>query len=491
MRVRCTFIAALAMFIWSGTVLADDWPQFRGPGGAGVADGTQLPSEWGADKNVSWKVKIPGVAWSSPIVWGDKVFVTTAITENQKKPTAGGGFGGGGFGGGRPPTGGGGGRPPGGGFGGGFGRDPKPPDVMYRWEVLCLDRATGKTLWKQLALESKPKIATHGSNTYATETPVTDGERVYAYFGMHGLFCYDMKGDLVWKKDLGSYRMQMGWGTASSPVLEGDRLFVLCDNEEKSFLVAFDKKTGDELWRVSRTEKTSWGTPAIWRNKLRTELVTLGNPKVRSYDVATGKLLWELTVGSGQCSSSPVGDGEMLYVGNGGRGGFGGGGFGGPGGFGGAGRRPGEGDAAGGALFAVKAGASGDVSLKDGASSSDGVAWSVRGGAPEMASPVVYKGQVYVCARNGGIVTCYEAKTGKQLYRERLPGAASFWASPWAADDKVFCLDDNGNTFVLQAGPEFKLLRKNALNEMFWASPAVAKDSLILRSVDHLYCIKQ
>lgn len=499
MAMRALSLLGLGLFVaLLPTAQGADWPGFRGPGGTGLATEEKLPVEWSTDKNVQWKVKIPGVAWSCPIVVGDKIFVTTAITDNQKKPTAGGGFGGGGFGGGRPPGGGGGGaRPPGGGGGfggGGFGGGGRPPDAMYRWEVLCLDRATGKVLWKQLALESKPRIPTHGSNTYATETPVTDGERVYAYFAMHGLFCYDLEGKPLWKKDLGSYKMIAGWGTASSPVLDGDKLFVLCDNEEKSFLVAFDKKTGDEVWRTSRTEKTTWGTPIVWKNKKRTELVTLGTPKVRSYDPATGKQLWELSIGNGQASSSPVADEETLYVGAGGRGmgGFGGG-FGGGRPGGGGGGPPGGGGmgGGGGGIYAVKAGAAGDISLKDGATSSDGVAWSTTKGAPEMASPLVYKGHLYVLARNGGIVTCYDAKTGKEVYRERIPGAAAFWASPWAGDGKIYCLDDNGNTHVLQAGPEFKVLSKNTLGEMFWSSPAVVDGALYLRGVDHLYCIKQ
>jgi outer membrane protein assembly factor BamB len=489
----------------------DDWPQFRGPGGTGVAD-KALPAEWAADKNVLWKVSIPGRGWSSPIVAGDKVFLTCAYSDKDAKPkaNAGGGFGGpgGGFGG---P---GGGRP--GGFGGpgGFGRGAAPPNDVYRFEVYCLDRTTGKVLWKQLALEGKPKIATHATNTYATETPVTDGQRVYAYFGMHGLYCYDLEGNLVWKKDLGAYQTQMGWGTASSPVIADGRVFVQIDNEEKSFLVALDAKSGDEQWRVPRTERTTWGSPVLWKNKQRTELVTPGSQKVRSYEPATGKVLWELSLGGGRCSASPVGDEERLYVGiGGGPGGFGrpgggapgggrpggggeqpgGPGAGQPGGFGGGqpgGPGGGRGFGGGGSLYAVIAGASGDVTPKQGETTSAGVAWGVNRGGPEMASPLVYQGHLYLLSQNGGIVTCYDARTGKQVYKERLPGARAFWASPWAADGKVYCLDDGGTTFVLQAGPEFKVLGKNALGDQFWASPAVASGTLILRGVENIYCIK-
>jgi len=635
--------------VWLGVALAaglaprlasaGDWPQFRGPESAGVAN-SAVPTEWGADKNVEWKVKIPGLGWSSPIISGNKVFVTTATTENQSKP--GGGFGrGGGMRGGRgrfggPPQPGqilpaflqgrleltdeqkkqvdalqkevdaklatlltdeqkkelkepsedGGGRrgrffgppQPGqilpaaiverlkftddqkkqlgdfqketqvkldkifnaeqrkqlqamrdgfgrGGFGGpggrrggrggmGGGRGETPPNKVYQWQVLCLDRETGKVLWKEQALEGKPRIAIQQSNTYATETPVTDGQRVFAYFGMHGVFCYDFDGKLVWKKDLGAYPTAMGQGPASSPVIDSERLFLQIDNEEKSFLVALAAKTGDELWRVSRDEETNHCSPVIWKNKDRTELVTSGSHEVRSYDPATGKLLWELSMGGGRCDSSPVGNADMLYVGcEPGMGGMGrrrrgeeGRGEGGPRGGNDGGRSeggpgggrgeagPGGGDdeprGGGGGLYAVKAGASGNISLKAGETSNAGVAWSLSRGGPEKASPLIYAGHLYVVRNNGGIFTCYDAKTGKQLYRQRIQGAAAFWTSPWAGDGKIFCLDDGGTTFVLDAGPEFKLLATNKLNEMFWASPAVADGSILLRSVDSLYCIR-
>ena len=256
---------------------AADWPQFRGPGGAGLANESQLPIEWSGERNIRWKIDVPGVAWSSPVVWSDRVFLTTAITDNQPKPQPFGGGGGGrpGFGpprgnrpdgdadaedADRPPAEGARERPQGRGpggrrgrAGGGFGRGGgQPPDAMYRFEVYCLDRATGNVLWKRLAVERKPTIPTQRANSYASETPVTDGKRVYAYFGMTGLFCFDIDGNPLWQKDLGSHPMQMGFGTGSSPVLGDDCLFVQCDNEAESFLVALDKMTGAERWRAAR-----------------------------------------------------------------------------------------------------------------------------------------------------------------------------------------------------------------------------------------------
>lgn len=535
--ILCVLGCALACL---PLLAGEDWPQFRGPDGSAASAATQLPAQWGADKNIAWKAKLPGYGWSSPIVWGDKVFLTTAVSEKQRKPAPGfgnpGEFGGGRPGGGRPGAGG-----PGmfAGFGppgqvmpgflqgmlrlsdeqkkqieqlqkeadgkldkilndeqkkqfkemrertrrGGFGGMQKPPDAVYKLEVYCLDRASGKILWKQIAYEGKPRIPTQQSNTYATETPIADGERLYAYFGMHGVFCYDLAGKLLWKTDLGSYAMAMGFGTGSSPALADGRLFIQCDNETKSFLVALDAKTGVELWRVNREARTGYSTPFVWKNKVRTEIVCQGNPKVRSYDPATGKQLWELGGMSGQAKASPAANAELLYVGSGGGPGGGGGGRGGPGGgFSFNSSRP---------LFAVKAGASGDIGLAKGTTSNDGIAWYQAKAGPQTASPLLYKDHLYILDEHGGFLSCYNAKTGEQAYKERLPGARGFTSSPWGAGENVFCLDDAGTTYLVQAGPAFKLIGKNTLAEMCWSSPAVAGRALFLRSVDHLFCIKQ
>ncbi|MCI0705051.1 MAG: PQQ-like beta-propeller repeat protein [Planctomycetia bacterium] len=449
---------------------ADDSPQFRGPGGTGVFTDAKPPSEWSADKNVAWKASIQGVAWSAPIVIGDKVIVTTAYSDRQPKPKAGGGFGGG-FGKGPPGK---------GGFGGGA-----APKEKYQFKIVCLDRTTGKVIWDKTAKEARPTIPTHSTNTFATETPVSDGERIYAYFGMNGLFCYDLAGKEVWKKDLGSFNMQFGFGTGSSPVLDGDRLFIQCDNEQQSFLIALDKQTGKELWKAERREKSGWSTPFVWKTKNRTDIVASGGQRIRGYDPATGKVVWELEVGGGQCSASPVGDSERLYVGVGTGGGGFGGGFGGPKGGKGAGRA--------GTMFAVKAGATGDISLKAGTTSNDGIAWSVPRAWPGSASPVVYDGYVYAVEQQGGLVSCYEAKTGKAAYtRERIPGARAFWASPWAADGKIFCLSEDGTTHVIKAGKDFEVLTVNKLGrDMYWSTPAAANGALFIRGVDVLYCLSE
>jgi outer membrane protein assembly factor BamB len=504
MQIRIGLFCGLVLCGILTCARGENWSQFRGPAGNGLPTGNRLPSQWEEDQNIAWKVKLPGAAWSQPVVWGDRIIVTTAVTENQPKPSVGqGGRGAGGFG--RGPGGRGGrgpapdrqpsapgtdeaapsepeaapkendapdrprasgadgpqGRRPG---RGGFGRGAEPPDQVYRWMVLCLDRSTGKVLWEQVAHEGKPTIAIHRTNTYASETPATDGERVVAYFGTAGLYCYDMAGKLLWEKSLGSHPMMMGWGTGSSPVLDGDRVFLQCDNEKESFLVAIDKRTGQDLWRVTRDEKSSWSTPFIWKNKLRTELVAAG-ATMRAYDPADGHVLWELPNMRGRCSATPVGTADLLYVGVGG-------------GMGGA-----------GPLVAIRAEAEGNIALAKGETSNAGIAWRVPKAGPPMSSPLVYKDCVYVLEQRGGILGCYDAASGHQHYRQRIEGAKGFTASPWASDNNIYCLDEDGQTFVLAAGGEFKLLATNKLDDAFWSSAAVAGDHLLLRGVNNLYSI--
>jgi len=499
------FSFALAGLCAGALVAGDDWTQFRGPSADNIAKGPPAPGEWSADKNIKWKASLPGTGWSAPVVVGDHVFITSAYSEKETKPKpmGGGGMGGGrggfgqpgGFPGGPPgggPPGGGppnqqkgdakdtpkgeqkggqkGGRPGGfgggrGGFGGGMmGKGGPPPNMVYQWQVFCLDKNTGEVVWKRQAAEKKPTIAKHGTNTYASETPVTDGERLYVYFGMTGLYCYSLKGEPIWNKDLGSYPMVAGWGTGSSPVLLGDRLYVQCDNEEKSFLVCLDKKTGEELWRKPREERSNWSTPYVWKNKVRTELVALGSKRVRSYNPETGDVLWEMTGLDSGSMSSPASDGDAIFFGISG---------------------PGSNSP----FFAVKAGASGDISLKEDETSNAYVLWKKTGSGSRGPSPLLLDGRVYVL-RNGTL-TCLDAKTGKQIYDERLPNARGFTTSPWASDGRIYCLDEDGTCFVVKAGPKFEIVGKNKLGEMFWSSPALSDGAIYLRGVDTLYCIKQ
>jgi outer membrane protein assembly factor BamB len=448
-------LGLLVLPVWAyclGWALAENWSQFRGSTGDGAATQSKPPVEWASDKNVAWKTRIPGFGWSQPVVWGERIFVTTAVTDKQPRPN--------------PND-----WSPGDGLGGlsaFLGSVRKPPAVEYRWMVVCLDRATGKVIWEQVARTGRPTIPIHARNSYATETPVTDGERVIAYFGMTGLYCYDVSGNLLWSKDLGTFPLQMDWGTGSSPVVHDGRVYVQCDNDKASFLVAHDARTGDELWRVPREERSNWSTPYVWKNKQRTELVCAGGTKMRSYDPATGKVLWEMA-GSGRCSSSPVGSAELLYVNSGDRL---------------TGQR--------GILAAIRPGGTGDISLAPKSTTSEFVAWSVALTGGRVASPLLVRDCLYLPEQQGGLLRCLDAQTGMQHFRERLPGAVGFTASPWSADDKVFCLDQNGTTFVLAAGPKLEVLATNKLDdELFWSSPAVAGDAHLIRGIDHLYCIEE
>jgi outer membrane protein assembly factor BamB len=417
-----------------------NWPSFRGGAHGGVAEAKTLPDKWSATENVVWKVEVPGRGWSSPVVWGDKVLLTTVETENA--------------------TG-----------------DPKKglyidnvqgkvPPGEHRWQVLCLDWKTGKTLWKKEAHKGPAPGPIHVKNTFASETPVTDGQRVYALFGNRGVWCYDLDGKELWKKELAAARTRFGWGPAASPALHRDKLFVVNDNEEKSYLLCLDAKTGKELWKVERDEKSNWATPFVWENKERTEVVTAGTTRVRSYDL-DGKLLWELAGMSSITVPTPTAKDGLLYVSSG---------------YVLDSKRP---------VFAVKPGAEGDITPKASETSNKYVAWVQRQAGAYHPSPVIYGDHVYVLL-DRGYLSCYDAKTGEPVYeRQRLLPATAFTASPWAYDGKIFCLSEDGDTFVVQAGKDFKVLGKNPVDEMTLATPALANGGLLIRGSKHLYRIEK
>jgi outer membrane protein assembly factor BamB len=286
---------------------------------------------------------------------------------------------------------------------------------------------------------------------------------------MNGLYCYDLAGNLVWQKDLGSYDTRAGWGTASSPVIYRGKLYLQIDNEEQSFLVALDAESGRQVWRVPRDEATQYSSPVIWQNSQRAELVA-GGMIYRSYDPQTGSLLWQLDMAKGRSVATPVAHGDRLYVGTE---------------F----RNRGGPDDGGGFLFAVKAGASGDITPAAGASSSEGVAWRCPEAGIQMASPIVCRGYIYLFERRLSIVHCIDAKSGERVFRERVAGARPFWASPWSFHGRVFATDGDGTVHVIEPGRELNVLRRNEIGERVWSTPAMANGSLFLRGIDNLYCI--
>lgn len=431
--------ALLALFVFAALSCPADWPQFRGPQSSGVADDPSVPDAWSGTRNVVWKTEIPGSGWSSPVVWGDRIFLTSVIsTVAPEAPKKGLYFGG--------------------------NREAIPADE-HRWMVYAVDWKTGKIAWEREVHRGVPNSSHHLKNTYASETPVTDGERVYAYFGNLGLFVFDMDGKPVWSQPWGPFHTRYGWGTAASPVLYKNSIYVVNDNDDRSFLVALDKHTGKQIWRVERDEASNWSTPYIWENERRTELITSGTRKVRSYDL-DGKLLWELGGMSSIVIPTPFSQHGLLFLASG---------------YVGDQIRP---------VYAVKAGARGDISLKEGETANEYIAWYQRQAGPYNPSPLVY-GDYYYTLLDRGIFTCHDARTGREIYgKQRIdPQASAFTASPWASNGKIFALSEDGDTFVIQAGPEFKVLGKNSLDEMCMATPAIARGSLIIRTATKLYRI--
>lgn len=425
----CCLFLTLAQIAFAETM---NWPQFRGAHADGLAEGVTLPETWSTTENVVWKSEIPGWGWSSPIVWGDKIFVTSAVGEQERGKLVIGGY-------------------PGG--------HVKPTDI-HRWMTYCLDFDTGKIVWEQEAYRGVPPEERHPKNSYANATPVTDGTRVYVYLENIGMFCYDMDGNQLWERRWGSFPMRGGWGPGSSPVLHEDHIYLVNDNEKESFMVALEKTTGKETWRVERQERSNWSTPYVWKNMDRTEIVTIGTNKIRSYDLH-GQVLWELTGTSGLVSLTPVAKHGLLYVG--------------------AGYHYGP-------LYAIRPGAKGDVSLKTGAVSNESIAWFQPRSSSIHPCYLISDERLFVLF-DAGLLTCLNAKTGETIFpRQRLnTGGGRFYASPLAYNGKIFLLNEDGTTWVVEDAPEFKIVRKNALDDYAWATPAIARGSLFIRTYTGLY----
>ncbi len=442
--VTSLLLAPFVAFLSPLSARASDaaWPQFLGAGSRAVSANADLPDHWSATDNIAWKTPISGRGWSSPVAWDDRVFLTTVSGgEEEKTPQK------------------------------GLYRDgehPEPPPTEFQWKLLCFDLESGKPLWEKVVHRGEPASPKHAKNSYASETPVTDGERVYACFGDVGLFCFDMDGRPVWDMKLDPHPTRAGWGTASSPILHGDRLYLVRDNEEKSVLYALDKRTGKEVWHVDRDEKSNWSTPFVWENEKRAEIVTPGSGKVRAYDL-DGKLLWWFKGMSGITIATPYADHGLLYVSSG---------------FVYDKLRP---------LYAILPGASGDITLEKDKTSNSAIAWSDPKAAPYNPTTLVYEGRLYVLYDRGQFAA-FDAKTGKRLYeQQKIPDGNHFTASPWAYNGRVFCLNEDGVTFVVPAGDKFELLGTNKLadDDMCLASPALVGDRLLIRTSTRLYCVRK
>ena len=422
----------------------DNWPRLRGADASGLPkDGKHegLPIKWSKTENVKWKTQVPGTGWSSPVVWGDKVFITSVINdkaEENEKPKAG--------------------------LYLGLGRRGVPSGT-HHWMVYCMDLKTGKIIWKNEAHTGEPPVGRHPKSCYAAETPVTDGKRLYVLFGDLGMWCYDLNGKELWKHSIEPKKTMWDYGAAASPVIHGNQIIYVYDNNEQSYMASLDAEKGTEKWRVLRNGKSTWATPFIWSTKDRTEIVVPGKKKILSYGL-DGKVLWELT---GRMSNlvipSPFVVDNLLYVTSGY--------FADP-------HRP---------VYAIKPGAKGDISLKDDDNSNEYIQWYQPKGGPYNTTPLVYNG-IYYLLLDQGMISTYDSKTGKQFYdRIRFPRGASFTTSPWAYKDRLFCLAENGKTYVIKTGKEFEILHVNDLDELCMACPAIVDGKLLIRTAGAVYCI--
>jgi outer membrane protein assembly factor BamB len=421
-----------------------NWPMFRGRDHSGIAEDQNLPDKWDGTtrENILWRTPIPGLAHSSPIVWGEHIFVTSAVSSDPKATFKPGQYGDG---------------------------DASEDRSTQKWTLFALDKKTGKILWQQVAYEGLPREKRHMKSTYASSTPATDGRIVVAWFGSQGVYAYDLTGRPLWKVDLG--RLNLGaydiptyeWGTASSPIIWNNLVILQCDNQDDSFLIALDADTGKQAWKTDRDELPSWSTPAVAMTSTGPELVTNSPNFIRGYDPRNGKELWRLGHSSKITAPTPVYSADQFLIASG--------------------RQPER------PIFAVKASARGDLTLPEGKTSSDAVIWSRTGRGSYMPTPLLYQGLVYVL-NNNGLFDCYDWKTGEEIYRQRLPVIGSgFSASPIAADGKIYLSNEDGDMLVIAAGRKFEHLGTNSIGELLMATPALSEGVMYVRSAQSVLAV--
>jgi len=421
-----------------------NWPSFRGAGAAGVADGFPLPAEWSvpASRNIRWRTAIPGLGHSSPVVWGGRLFVSTSIS-GAEKPELKVGL---------------------------YGDIGSVNDAsVHRWMVYALDAASGRIIWEKTVHTGVPKIKRHPKATHANSTLATDGRHLVAFFGSEGLYCFDLDGTLLWKKELGvldsSFFMvpEAQWEFASSPVIHQDKVLVQCDVLKGSFIAAFSVNDGRELWRTAREDVPTWGTPTVHASGGRAQMIVNGYKHAGAYDVETGKAIWRLQGGGDIPVPTPVvGHGLVFLTGA-------------------------HGPVA--PVYAIRLDAAGDISLKPGETSNQYVAWSYARDGAYMSTPVVYGDYLYNIRING-VLNCYNARTGERMYQTRLgSGSSAFSASPVAGDGKIYFSSEDGDVFVVKAGPSFELTATNAMGEACMASPALSKGIIYFRTQSHVVAV--
>ncbi len=438
-RIACALVAA------SGLAPAQNWPSFRGDRALGVVENAKLPSSWNVDKgrNVAWKTAIPGLSHSSPIVWGDRIFLTTAISSDPNTVL-------------QYPL---------------IGDLDRRTDVSkHQFRVMAIDKATGKVAWDTLVYSGAPRVERHPHNTYAAATPATDGKHLIAFFGSEGLYAFDLDGKLLWKQDLGVLDQaafdlpDYKWGYASSPIIYNNLAIVQCDQIKGSFLAAFDVDTGKPVWRTYHEAIPSWSTPGIYEGKTGAELVTNGAEYIRGYDPLTGKELWKLKGTSMISVPTPFVAHDLIFA------------------FSGYSRyiQP---------IYVIRPGARGDITPAKDATSTRQIAWTQQRGAPYLSTPLVYGEYLYIILGNG-LLTCYRARNGEKIYQQRLGNGGYFTASPVGGGGKIYFTDEDGEVYVVKAGPEYELLAENHMGDLAMATPAITARTLLYRTQHYLFALQ-
>jgi len=425
-------------------ISSGNWPSFRGEFASGVADLQNLPQKWDikTEEKLKWKTPIPGLAHSSPVIWGNKIFVISAISSEEKATFRHGLYGDG---------------------------DASQDRSVHRWILYCLDKKSGVILWESLIKEGVPIDKRHIKSTYANSTPATDGRYITVFIGSEGLFVFNMEGKFIWHKDLGRInagaydKLKYEWGSATSPIIYKNLVIVQVDHQGDDFIVGCDIHTGKTVWKTERDELPSWGTPTIYQGESRIELITNSSNFIYGYNPETGEELWRLGGSSKITTPTPIYYNDIIIVCSG--------------------RRPEA------PIFAIKAGANGVISLQESQTSNDYIVWSKTRRGPYMPTPLIYRGYLYTLNNNGRFF-CYEFKTGKEIYKESIPHrGGGFSASPVASDSKIYLSSEDGDIFVVQAGKKFKLLSTNDLGELLMATPAISDSMLYVRVQQHLFAV--
>lgn len=417
-------------------VVQQNWHQWRGPLANGTAPAAKPPVTWGANQNIKWKAAIAGTSNATPIVWGDRVFVVSAEDTGRVDP-----------------------------------KSPAPedqpermfgivfPNTFFKFQVYCLNRHTGEVVWQETAAELVPHEGVHPHNTHASASPITDGERLYVWLGSPGLFCYDLDGKLLWKRDLGKVSTRLSFGEGGSPALFDNRLVIVRDQEEQSYIVAIDALTGKTLWEQERDEPSTWATPVVVADKSRAQVITNGSKRVRSYDLATGNLIWECGGQVANVTPSPVVLGNLVCCMSGYR---------------------------GSSAMGIPLDKTGDLT------DSDSIQWTLSRDTPYVPSPLLYENQLYFNKSNNAVLTSVDMVTGKVLYGpQRINGVSGIYASPVAANGHIYLVGRDGSTAVIKHGKTFEQVATNQLDDPMDASPAIAGSQIFLRSKTHVYCIEQ